>query len=174
MTQTSPFLSSFSSLVQPSADPAAPWLALLREAALARVGELGLPSTRHEAWRYTSVEPIARTAFRLADASAVTGVSGDAVASLSLGDQASAELVFVDGHFAPHLSSVASPRAGLRVDSLAAAWRTAGFGYSACASGRPMSSRTSAASPPASASPSPASTRRSSRTAPWCRSRAAR
>ena len=123
MTQTSPFLSSFSSLVQPSADPAAPWLALLREAALALVGELGLPSTRHEAWRYTSVEPIARTAFRLADASAVTGVSGDAVASLSLGDQASAELVFVDGHFAPHLSSVASPRAGLRVDSLAAALR---------------------------------------------------
>ena len=123
MTQTSPFLSSFSSLVQPSASPSAPWLGRLREAALQRVGELGLPSTRHEAWRYTSVEPIARTSFHLAEASAVDAVKRDAVASLLLGEIASAELVFVDGHFAPHLSSVASPRAGLKVDSLAAALR---------------------------------------------------
>lgn len=124
MTQTSPFLSSLSSLVQPSASPSAPWLARLRESALARVGELGLPSTRHEAWRYTSIEPIARTSFRLAEASSVEAVRRDAVASLLLGEgAASAELVFVDGHFAPHLSSVASPRAGLKVDSLAAALR---------------------------------------------------
>ncbi|HET7791606.1 MAG TPA: Fe-S cluster assembly protein SufD [Gemmatimonadales bacterium] len=44
---------------------AAPWLAELREQALARFSEVGFPTTRQEEWRFTSVQPIAEGAFTL-------------------------------------------------------------------------------------------------------------
>ncbi len=123
MAQPTPFLSSLSTLMRPPASTSAPWLTALRDAAMSRFGKLGLPSTRHEAWRYTNIEPIARTAFRLAEPASVSAVRPDAIAAHSLGAGAVAELVFVDGHYAPQLSNAESARGGLRVDSLAAALR---------------------------------------------------
>ncbi|MFN7955079.1 MAG: Fe-S cluster assembly protein SufD [bacterium] len=123
MPQPTPFLSSLATFVRPAASADAPWLGSLRDAAMSRFGELGLPSTRHEAWRYTNIEPIARTAFRLAEAASASAIRPEAIAPHSLGGAAVAELVFVDGHYAPHLSNAAAARGGLRVDSLAAALR---------------------------------------------------
>ena len=56
---------SFSRTVAAS-DPA--WLRPIREAAIARFAERGFPTTREEAWRFTGVAPIARTAFRRPEA----------------------------------------------------------------------------------------------------------
>jgi Fe-S cluster assembly protein SufD len=44
------------------------WLASLRREAFERFAALGFPTTKNEEWKYTSVGPIAKTPFRLADA----------------------------------------------------------------------------------------------------------
>jgi Fe-S cluster assembly protein SufD len=49
-------------------NPAEPWIQKLREYAFARFSELGFPTTHDEEWRFTNVAPIARTNFRLAQA----------------------------------------------------------------------------------------------------------
>ena len=43
------------------------WLQSIREAALAKFVEQGFPTTRDEEWRHTSVAPLARTEFAVAD-----------------------------------------------------------------------------------------------------------
>jgi Fe-S cluster assembly protein SufD len=63
-------------------------------------GAKGFPSTRDEQWRFTSVQPIARTPFAL-------GPAVDAsleVETFGFNQQALAELVFVNGRFSPGLS----------------------------------------------------------------------
>lgn len=45
----------------------APWLHELRQEALARFAALGFPSTREEAWKYTSLHALQDQPFRLAD-----------------------------------------------------------------------------------------------------------
>jgi len=96
------------------------WLKDLRDGAIARFGELGFPTTKQEAWRFTNVAPIAETAFNAA-----------AVASLpplppqfkeSLGDRPC--VFFVNGHFDAALSNVKRLPDGVRVLSLAEALAT--------------------------------------------------
>jgi Fe-S cluster assembly protein SufD len=88
-----------------------------REDALNRFLALGFPTTRDEEWRFTSVAPIAGHSFSLAKASANAGHRG--LAPLSLAGIAGAELVFVDGRFAPALSSIDDLPLGARLGSLA-------------------------------------------------------
>jgi len=42
------------------------WLKDLREGGITRFGDLGFPNMKQEAWRFTSVAPIAEGAFELA------------------------------------------------------------------------------------------------------------
>jgi Fe-S cluster assembly protein SufD len=79
------------------AEPA--WLRDLRESALARFEASGFPTTRDEAWKYTSVAPIARAAFEPA---ARGRFDGRSVAPFRL--RGARELVFVNGHHVPELS----------------------------------------------------------------------
>jgi len=62
--QTGAWLEAFT-----SRKAAAPWLRELREAAFQRFAELGFPTTHDEEWRFTNVAPIARTEFRVLEAS---------------------------------------------------------------------------------------------------------
>ena len=83
-----------------------PWLARLRADAAALLGTQGLPTRRVEAWRYTDLSPIAQESFYEA---------------LTLADEAPTlppmraphRAVFVDGRFAPHLSSLPGYAASL-------------------------------------------------------------
>ena len=94
-----------------SAEPA--WLRALRAAALARFSERGFPTTRDEDWRQTSVAPIARTAFRPAQA----GENG--VVALKEEAFPSPRAVFLNGRFSPELSTPGSRLpAGVEVRSL--------------------------------------------------------
>ncbi|HVQ30720.1 MAG TPA: Fe-S cluster assembly protein SufD [Vicinamibacteria bacterium] len=102
--------------LRPKGDPS--FLEPLRAQALARFTERGLPTTRDEDWRFTSVAAIARTAFARPDPAATTTATAADLAALRLPDCA-AELVFVDGVFAPGLSHTETP-AGLSVESLRA------------------------------------------------------
>ena len=114
--QTDLHVANFSRL---SRDDGRPWLANLRQRGIERFSSVGFPTTKEEEWRFTNMAPIAKTPFILArpdgaDASAITR-------KFSFGNDAIAELVIVNGHFAPHLSHLGRLPRGVTVINLAAA-----------------------------------------------------
>jgi len=91
------------------------WLENLREEAFSRFCKTGFPTTHDEDWRFTNVSAIAHTRFSLAGA--VATVSASELKAWTL-EGASAQLVFVDGHFDRRLSSAGSISADITVSSL--------------------------------------------------------
>jgi Fe-S cluster assembly protein SufD len=91
------------------------WIQSLRHDAFARFETLGLPTARHEDWRHTSLAPLARTTFRLP---AERSLGSARPSSLGLDSH---EAVFLNGRFAPWLSSLSGLPAGVQVTSLAEA-----------------------------------------------------
>jgi Fe-S cluster assembly protein SufD len=99
-------------------------LATLRAEALGRFEALGFPTTRQEAWRYTNVAALARTPFHIADPGCRGGAVVPTLARLGFGGAFRGhEAVFVNGHFAPELSSLPAPD-GIQVLSLRETLRT--------------------------------------------------
>ncbi|OFW02586.1 MAG: Fe-S cluster assembly protein SufD [Acidobacteria bacterium RIFCSPLOWO2_02_FULL_68_18] len=94
-------------------------LARTRDEALGRFLDRGFPTTRQEEWRFTSVAPIAEQAFALARPPAGAGPAD--VDRLRFHVVCAAELVFVDGHYVPALSTRGALRGSARAGSLAAA-----------------------------------------------------
>jgi len=92
----------------------------LRQAGLAAFARHGFPSTKVEDWHYTSVAPIAE-----ADFLALTAPGGEVtdadVRHFGFRQAAWHTMVFVNGHFAPALSSLGTLPAGVRLLPLAAA-----------------------------------------------------
>ena len=99
------------------------WLRPIRQAGLARFTELGLPTLKHEDWRFTNLAPLAQLPFKPATESARENLDVAVLAGLPFSGLPGDRLVFVDGHFAPALSRVGAHPAGVRVGSLAAALR---------------------------------------------------
>ena len=92
----------------------------LRREAFDRFRALGFPTTRHEEWRFTNIQPITRTTFRTA--AAVT-LSTDQVAA-HLEDTwrgNAARLVFANGEFRSELSSIDGLPDGVELLTLAEA-----------------------------------------------------
>jgi Fe-S cluster assembly protein SufD len=89
------------------------WLVERRLAARDRFAALGLPTTRLEDWKYTSLATVVPVRFERAPASAPP----------ALGKATGLRLVFVDGRLDPRLSSSGSGAlpAGVRIESLGAA-----------------------------------------------------
>jgi Fe-S cluster assembly protein SufD len=87
-----------------------------RAEALAAFANTGFPSTRQEEWRYTDLAPLARTPFELA---APATVDRAAVEALAAPFFACSAFVFVDGRFAPELSTPGGGAGGVRVTGLA-------------------------------------------------------
>jgi Fe-S cluster assembly protein SufD len=96
----------------------ASWLAKLREAAIARFSEMGLPTPRHEDWKYTNVEPIAALDFNAAKQNGIEIATED-ILSLSFADGAQNRLVFINGMFSGKHSLTTNLPPGTRVQSLA-------------------------------------------------------
>ena len=95
------------------------WVSQLRSAALSRFATLGFPTVRQEEWKYTNVAPIAKIPFALP----LLGSNGERTSKrgpIMLGEVACAQLVFVNGRYAPALSSLRSLPQGVRVGGLAA------------------------------------------------------
>ena len=113
------FLSAFERFQQKSA--ATPeWLRDLRRAAIDSFIQLGLPTTRHEDWRYTSVEPIASTDFAAANGEAKL-LRAEDLYGPSFTDPAYNRIVFVNGVFSPQFSSIRELPAGVQAKSLSTA-----------------------------------------------------
>jgi Fe-S cluster assembly protein SufD len=98
------------------------WLAEARGAALARFRALGLPTARHEDWRFTRLAALSAVPFARAPdadpAAAAALLSGVPVPGAPC-------LVFVNGRFAPALSSRGALPKGAILSSLAEALRQA-------------------------------------------------
>lgn len=92
------------------------WVSRLREDAISRFEDMGLPSTRQEEWRYTNLSRAVRGPFALAG-EATTPRIGD----IPFGRVKATKLVFVDGTFRHELSD--SPPEGVRFTPLALALR---------------------------------------------------
>jgi Fe-S cluster assembly protein SufD len=99
------------------------WVHRIRKAALSRFATLGFPTTREEEWKYTSVAPIARIAFKPAVAEP-DGLTKESVAPHTLGPAVCARLVFVNGRYSPALSSLNSLPEGVKAGSLSTALGT--------------------------------------------------
>ncbi len=92
-----------------------------RKSAIARFAEIGFPTPRDEEWRYTNLAPILRNAFRPVTDYDPGGVTAGQLEPFSFKGLACIELVFVNGHYAPELSSPRPLPKGVQVSSLAAA-----------------------------------------------------
>lgn len=115
--QQDAYLSQYSQREKELAGAGTPWLDRIRQEAIHRFAELGFPTTRLEDWKYTSVAPIARTPFQPAPPHA--GLTWEQLARVPGADLGAARLVFVNGYYAPALSSLAGLPQGVRVESLA-------------------------------------------------------
>ena len=93
------------------------WLRKLRQDGFARFSQLGFPTTHDEDWRFTSVAPISRTAFRPAESAKVKRSEIEPF----LIPGAACQLVFVNGRYAAELSSLGKLPKRVRVSSLAEA-----------------------------------------------------
>ncbi|MCX7175276.1 MAG: Fe-S cluster assembly protein SufD [Proteobacteria bacterium] len=89
----------------PAASPALGWINELRAEAVDRVGELTVPSLRDEDWRFTDISQLTRLSFQRAQA--LTPLLPADIERFHIAE-ASNRLVFVDGLYAPRLSSIAA------------------------------------------------------------------
>ncbi|MGC2210425.1 MAG: Fe-S cluster assembly protein SufD [Candidatus Korobacteraceae bacterium] len=113
------YTASFTEFERRAAGSQLPWLRELRREAFARFCEVGFPTTHDEDWRFTSVSAIANTQFELARE--VPSAVSAAQLTPWRNEGAGCELVFVDGHFAPELSTRKPLPGGVTVMGLAQA-----------------------------------------------------
>ncbi len=95
-------------------------LTTLRAAGAEAFARLGFPTTRSEDWKYTSVSAIANTPFVAAQERAVGTLDAAALAPYTFGG-AWPLVVFLNGRYAPALSSIGALPDGVRVMDLASA-----------------------------------------------------
>jgi Fe-S cluster assembly protein SufD len=118
-TETGAHWEKFERLEKISPGPA--WVLSARKDGISRFAELGFPTLQDEDWRFTNVAPIARLPFKPALDLQRDGVTAKSLNHLTFAGLAGSRLVFLNGHFAPDLSSLSALPAGAKVMSLAAA-----------------------------------------------------
>lgn len=94
------------------------WLRQLRRTAIERFQHQGFPAPSEEEWKYTDVAPIARTTWRNVSVPSHSGVTPTALQPFTFPGMPGAQLVFVDGLYAPTLSTPRAVTPGLRIASL--------------------------------------------------------
>ncbi|HZM71164.1 MAG TPA: Fe-S cluster assembly protein SufD [Candidatus Cryosericum sp.] len=99
------------------------WLASRREEAMARFAARGFPTTKEEAWRYTSLQPLVRSRFDLSPAPRPEALTPSLFEQLTFEPWDCTHLVFLNGRYAPNLSRIAKQPEGVVLTSLAQAIR---------------------------------------------------
>ncbi|MEK7686570.1 MAG: Fe-S cluster assembly protein SufD [Verrucomicrobiota bacterium] len=116
-----PILSAFDQLEKRLSQKGPAWVHLVRRAAISHFAELGFPTTKDEEWKYTNVAPIAELAFRPTGPYAPGSLMPGSIEEFTFAGLRGQRLVFINGHYAPDLSSVVPPVDGLQAGSLATA-----------------------------------------------------
>ncbi len=115
-TTTSPQVAALAEMARASITAGPSFFRNQREAALARFLSLGIPTTKHEDWRYTRLNNLANTTFALPDGSAK--VKADEAAEFAVPGLTCHTLAFVDGRYVPQLSEIHKLPEGVRVCTL--------------------------------------------------------
>jgi len=131
------YLSCFREIEDRLAANSPSWVHEIRRAAIAGFAEKGFPTTRMEDWRNTNVAPIAAVPFQLATTPLPPPQRGgdaddpslkwrgegvvERIGKLPLADLACPRLVFINGRFAKHLSTLDALPKGVKAGSLAEA-----------------------------------------------------
>jgi Fe-S cluster assembly protein SufD len=121
MTQR--YVDQFREFSRDGARSAPAWVNAARASAMDRFVELGFPTTKNEDWHFTSVAPIVERDFTFVAARTGDVSLGD-LGAFAFGDEWQT-MVFVNGRFAPELSSLDRLDPRVRVLSLAEAWSEA-------------------------------------------------
>ncbi len=103
MAHVEQLVGSYRAWASNGASRAPDWLRDLREGGIARFHDLGFPNMKQEAWRFTSVAPIAEGSFELAKPRARIPRLDDLLPFLLF--ETGYRLVFIDGFFQPSLST---------------------------------------------------------------------
>ncbi|MDO8595551.1 MAG: Fe-S cluster assembly protein SufD [Sulfuricaulis sp.] len=98
------------------------WLRDLRRGGASRFAEVGFPTPRDEAWKYTDVTPIVQAGFKPA-ARGVNGMDPAQLEGFWFENMLSHRLVFVNGHYSEKLSTPGAWPKGVTVMGLAEALR---------------------------------------------------
>lgn len=110
-----------SQLLQARASLEPAWLQELRQEALTRFAQQGLPTTKHEDWKYTRASLFTDIPFQSAFVPAADSLSTDARNTLWDTSISPHALVFVDGHFDASLSSLDALPAALTITPISQA-----------------------------------------------------
>jgi Fe-S cluster assembly protein SufD len=98
------------------------WTRAIRQEAIDRFAQLGFPTPKNEDWKYTNVAPILKIPFEPA-AVCRNGLTRESLRSAVPWIVGANGLVFINGHYAPELSSPGSLAGGVRIGDLASAIR---------------------------------------------------
>jgi len=116
---TEPHLQKFQRFENQVQQP--PWVFPLRKAGIARFAEQGFPTSKDEDWRFTNVAPVVKLPFKPVFPPQPATLEPGRVAEFTFGRIPAVRLVFVNGLYAPELSSPPTQAGGVTVKSLAAA-----------------------------------------------------
>lgn len=96
------------------------WMTAIRSRAAAAFAEQGLPTPKHESWKFTRVDPIREMAWS-PPAARPAAVTGAQVAAAAIAGVTGPRVVFIDGRYAPQHSRLDGVGEGVAVRSLATA-----------------------------------------------------
>jgi Fe-S cluster assembly protein SufD len=106
--------------------PQPSWLAPFRQRAMTCFEAAGFPTTSDEDWRFTPLSGLARLSFKPSWHLNKTGLTRDDLSRFVFSGIPGARLVFLNGHFAPHLSAPGHLQGGVTITNLAGALRDCG------------------------------------------------
>lgn len=96
-----------------------PWVLAARQSAFARFEEHGFPTRREEEWKYTDVSSLGRRTSLAPDSIPPEPSSEAKLLAWALAGEGMHLMVFVNGHYAPLLSTIGELATGVRLESLA-------------------------------------------------------
>ena len=111
----------------PPSGPGPAWLTQARHRSAEWATMRGFPTLKDEDWKYTRLGPLLDVPFERAEARAGRRVSSSTVEALTI-DATSIRLVFINGFFAPELSSMTEVPDGVTVTNLASVLAEGGAG----------------------------------------------
>lgn len=114
----SALLSSRSELGLPGGE--VPWLSDIRQQGAEAFLSLGLPSVRHEDWKYTNIKPIVKRTFSIPEKGG-SSLSDEQLDGLSILGLIAHRIVFIDGYFSESDSNLADIPDGVTVCELSKA-----------------------------------------------------
>src|SRR5919109_405579 len=117
IASTDPYIRQFAAAKSLLPGAGLPWLDAKRDAAIKRFGSKGFATPKVEAWKFTNLNPLARTAFQNAVVPSQPALAKAMLAPYRLTPDCHL-VVFVNGQFRPDLSALDHVPDGTRVVGL--------------------------------------------------------